>query len=350
MSKAKKPAVDDVTRKKLLYAKRFYQHGEEHARQQNPIDRMIAIHQFHAAIEITIKAVFSKLFPNEKIGFVQFNTIVKKIRSQCPWITDSRVEFLERLNERRNDVQHAAEVLATEHIPEYQVKSKDFLEDCLSQHFGIKFAELDLADAINDEKIREALLWVKEYIEMGEYEDAVALCKGIYKIVEQTFDERLHRLESLKTQIGSRLRLGRGGRYVHAIKDQNLRAFKDDFLSAHSETIRAFENLIDELLELFKSVISVGESGNWSDKQHFLSVYPDAAWMQSGNLRYLPIIPAKLAIDATEEEAVWVREYVIRSIIDWQDRGFEPKWRAFELPLFESAQKQIEAKRKEAAK
>lgn len=340
-SKEKHLPIDDITRKKLLYAKQFYLHGEQHARQQNPVDRMIAIHQFHIAIEIAIKAVFSKLFPKEKIGFMQFNTIVKKIRPKCPWLTDSRNEFLEKLNERRNDVQHAAEVLASEHMSEYQIKSEDILEDCLSQQFGVKFDELDVADAVSDERLRQVLVWAGELIYLEEHEYSIAFSKLVYGVASKYVRSRV---DIFREVPGIHLSdtIGMDLEESVAYDDEELQAFKDSVYSG-------FRIILSGMKDIIVQLQTVGRAGGLHNYMSMTFLAPEIYSRKSGEIVFRGSDP-EFEYVPHKDDAEKVRDYVMNCIIAWQETGLQPKWGKEDFKYFEWAEKQIEAKRKEASK
>jgi len=309
LSKVKKSKVDDLTLKKLLYAKQFYIHGEQHARQpQNPFNRMIALHHFHIAIEIAIKAVFCRLFPDEKVGYKQFNTLVKKIQPQCVWITDSWKEFLERLNDRRNDVQHATEVLASEHMTEYQVHTKDYLDLCFLEEFEVNFDALDLVDGVSDSKLRDVLIWSKELICMGKYKDSVAFSKLVHRMGYEFFQQRTGRLSTLHFDIDQKL----------------IRGMGEDTAGTFQESVsKSFEMIINEIKKMASLLLTSGRTGGLQNYHSLGSVSPEIDLAESGEVIYLK---PGIGFIPNANRASDVREYMLNTILSWQEMGLTPKW------------------------
>lgn len=337
--------VDDIIRKKLLYAKQFYVHGEKHARHQNPVDRMIAIHHFHAAIEIAIKAVFSQLFPEDKIGFTRFNTIVKRIRPQCPWITDSRVEFLKRLNERRNDVQHAAEVLATEHMPEYQVKSKDFLIVCFQDKFGLSFDDLDLTEAISDQKFKQLLVWSKELIDMNEYELSMMFCKIIYELTLSAIEPDIFELKRMQTYIDSDLRPN--GNYGSLGTKENrfgFQRFLSDFYKFNDESAKAFKKLASYVERLFTLALIGDKIGSHEDFEQLKDVLSNYYLALSKEVKRAKPVTNK----PNKDDAMWIRNYLVECLLHLQEKYPGLRFGERVVDFYTWAKSQIEAKREEA--
>lgn len=348
MSKAEKPTVDDLTRKKLLYAKQFYLHGEKHARAKNPVDRMIAVHHFHIAAEIALKAAYMIIDPSVDLMNVSFPKVKEEVKNRYEWLVDFNV-FLNDLNSVRNKTQHKAEVVAPEDVPDYQMRTWNFLSEFFRRVFGVSYEELDIADRIDDERLKQVLMWARELIDLENYQESVAYSKGAYEIALKAFDKRFQNLEFLGRQVDSRLRLRLTGRYAAAIRDHNVSAFKDDFLEFYSQTVRFLEDFTKENLKTLKSIVATGDYGNWQDRNQFYNIRPNVVWNAAGGLTYLPIINERPEIEPQKKDANWIREFVIGAIIDWQERGFEPKWGDFYLKCFDWAQSQIETKRKEAS-
>src|SRR5580765_5661390 len=51
------PAERELARRRLLLAKQLYQHAIGHAATPGALNKMIAVHNFHNSIEITLRAV-----------------------------------------------------------------------------------------------------------------------------------------------------------------------------------------------------------------------------------------------------------------------------------------------------
>jgi len=343
LSKAEKPTVDDLTRKKLLYAKQFYLHGEQHARAKNPVDRMIALHHFHIATEIALKAAYLILDPSVDLMNVSFLGVKEEVKKHFEWLDNFNV-FLNDLNALRNKTQHKAEVVSPEDIPDYQMKTWNFLSEFFRRAFDVSFEKLDLTDRIEDERLRRVLVWARELIEQDDYQLSVAISKGAYEIGLLSFKESLRELERMKNEVDFRLRLHNPNLYAMAIRDRNIKAFKDDFLDFHSELVRFLERYVETNLDVLKNIVSAGDYGNFQDRKQFYNIRPNVVWNTAGGLTYLPIINGKPEVEPQKREANWVREYVIGAIIDWQERGFDPKWDDFYLPCFEWAKKEMEEK------
>ncbi len=47
-----------ITQRRLLLSKQMYEHGNEISRNADALSKMIAVHNLHNSIEITLKAIF----------------------------------------------------------------------------------------------------------------------------------------------------------------------------------------------------------------------------------------------------------------------------------------------------
>lgn len=248
---------------------------------------------------------------------------MKAVKPHCNWITVFLEDFLlNKLDERRHMAQHEAEPIASEHLPEYQVHTKDFLEVCFLKEFEVKFDELDLADAISDPKFCKLLKLTSQLIESGKYKLAVMVSKKVHSIASECFETHLWRLDS-----------------IH---------FEDEV-----------SDLADETCKVLEAILGVGNR-SWRDYNLFRRIPPVRVKIHEETGEPVPLLLSyEKDPSNTKREALWIRDYVIESLLNWQERGFYPTWPTppehalgkgiYEL-FWEWAESQIEAKRKGASK
>jgi len=347
--KRKRKSLDDITRKKLLYAKQFYVHGEKHTRLKSSVDRMIAIHQFHAAVEIVLKAVYVKYAASEGIKrkkgkglkHLYFDELLREIKPHCDWITVPIEDYLlNKLNEKRHMAQHEAEPIASEYLPEYQVRTKDFLVECFLNEFGVKFDELDLVDAICDPKLRQVLIWGKELTSSGEYELSVVFSKLVFEIALIGLQELLPYIPDPNYS---------SSRIENSFR--SLRNESTELLSALGKFSDEVARIIDKLAQGMEKVsmltLVVGEAGNIKDYFRFENTHPKYInWAMNRN----DVFYEHKEEATIPEDVIWLRNYVVETLLSLQREGLLIKWGEYWLRLYKWAESQIEAKRKEASK
>jgi hypothetical protein len=139
--------VYDATKRRLIYVKKLYLHGQEHIPYQTEFDRLIAIHHFDNAVELLLKCMatqFSATFKNpQSVKFPDLWNEVseeyqKKIGSELPKKTE-----MFQLHSLRCDVQHwGLSPFSSEVVNRFDVYVSDFVTQVMQDVFGIDFKEL----------------------------------------------------------------------------------------------------------------------------------------------------------------------------------------------------------------
>src|SRR5262245_5200715 len=119
-----------VTLRRLLLAKQLFLHAAEHAKKHNDVDKIIAVHNFHNSIEVTLKSVLFFYAISTSKGFnIDFETLTKDIDEhfkghsvQLPYRSDLR-----SLNNARNMAQHNATEPPASVMEEWRVITEKFL-------------------------------------------------------------------------------------------------------------------------------------------------------------------------------------------------------------------------------
>ena len=140
---------------RLILAKTLFLHGCEHASNKTKIDRMLAIHHFDQAVEMTLKCVATR----HNI----INSSRQEFRFKDLWnegVTKGGnlplKEQMFTLHDIRNLIQHAGIIPPYEEVIKFKGYVKDFLKNVIETEFNIKFDELSLASLIENEDERKA--------------------------------------------------------------------------------------------------------------------------------------------------------------------------------------------------
>lgn len=151
-----------VTFRRLLLAKQLYQHGLSHSRKEGALNKMIAVHNFHNAIEILLRSVLLHydIRPDKELN-VTFEVMLNYI--------DTFKDFKEKglkipyrqqlmmLNQNRNHVQHHAVEPESSMMDEWRVFTHRFLENSLDNYFHLNFDEISPIDMLADDTLQETL-------------------------------------------------------------------------------------------------------------------------------------------------------------------------------------------------
>src|SRR5262245_8036487 len=133
------PRTDEATFRRLLLAKRLHAHGLDHARMFSALDKMIAVHSLHNAIEVTLRAiVLTHEIRAERELNIDFETLLNSV-DQFPEFRQKgeRLPYrqeLRKLNSVRNLVQHHGHEPETSTMEEWRILSTRFLGRALKQY------------------------------------------------------------------------------------------------------------------------------------------------------------------------------------------------------------------------
>lgn len=168
--------MDEETKRRLIYVKKLYLHGHEHAPYGTEFDRMIAIHHFDNAIELLLKCVATKYDVPFKGLYITFPDLWSAVNQKCR--LPKRTEMFQ-LHNLRSDVQHwGISPFSLEIINRFDVYTLDFIRALFKKIFELDFDELFTSSLIKDETMRKILTIAerafgnKNYIKSMRFADA----------------------------------------------------------------------------------------------------------------------------------------------------------------------------------
>jgi hypothetical protein len=104
---------DKVNFRRLLLAKQLYLHGLDHSKKAGALNKMIAVHNFHNAIEIALRAIilYYEIRAEKQLN-IEFEVMLSDIDNHQDF-KDQGIKLpyrqdLRNLNQLRNLVQHHA--------------------------------------------------------------------------------------------------------------------------------------------------------------------------------------------------------------------------------------------------
>lgn len=331
-----------ATLRRLLLAKQVFLHGIGHSEQAGPLNKMIAIHNLHNAIEIVLRAIFLHFeIRAEKELNISFENMLTDIEQHEEFKSRGiklpyRVE-MRNLNQARNLVQHHATEPAQSTLEEAKVFTSRFLIRAYDTFFSCDFDSLTPIDMIQNEKLRELLNLSLSAIE-EDIQKSLTLAENAFYWASRTI------LDFLPTSSSGRLD-----------DFPELRDFSEQLIDFLAE-LRTDDNRLDISRFTMKSrnnfralkEFSQNLSGRLNSSERN-SIYYSALLSSGINLvdyrRYkditavttfgshtsMPDNITKRSIQVywqgkqpTTEEAVWVHNFVVNSIVHWQMLGLKP--------------------------
>jgi hypothetical protein len=161
-----------IARRRLLLVKQLYQHALGHAEIPGAINKMIAVHNFHNAIEITLRAVLLEhgVRPEKELN-IDFESMLNEV----PKVKGKGVPLrqqLRTLNQKRNHVQHAASEPPDSDMAEWKAFTANFLSIAFTRYFDVDFATVSAVGLVEDPRLRTLLEHSARHLHAGEAKEA----------------------------------------------------------------------------------------------------------------------------------------------------------------------------------
>ncbi len=305
-----------VTFRRLILSKQLYLHGLDHSRQYSALDKMIAVHNFHNAIEITLRAIILHYeIRLEKELNITFEVMLNEIVSHNNFKDDSiKLPYrreIRNLNELRNMVQHHAVEPESATMEDWRVFSKKFLVRTYEQYFDISFDNLSPVDFINNEPLRSILKDATANLDDANWERAIVQSKVAFNHASMSIVRFLpynSSVPSLKRLLSCHPQALSG----YSSTDLNL--LKWEF----EEIDKIFKEIYKHVNEkqLYSAILTSGVS--ISDLKRYNKTPPAVELSIAGT----PVVFGEGS--CSEEDAQWIYNFVLESIIKWQLLGLEP--------------------------
>lgn len=205
----------------LALSKQLYQEGLRQAAVTNTINKMIALHHFHGAIEIVLRMIVLKygIKPEKELN-ITFDQLVADIdKSQELKDQDKKLPYRQQIrviNTHRNLIQHHAQEITETTLNESAFFSRAFFITAFKNFFNMDFETFSPIELIKDTGIRGLVQVAKLRLEQGHYIESCAIQKyaffhlldGLEAALPKTSD-RHYQLQDLKFDSATTRQLGR---------------------------------------------------------------------------------------------------------------------------------------------
>lgn len=296
-----------ATYRRLLLSKEIYLHGLGHSRADSPLDKMIAIHNFHNALEIALRSIFlHHEIRLEKQLNIDFESMLNEIDSHEVFrqknIKLPYRQELRNLNQIRNMVQHHAVEPESSTLDDWRVFTNRFLIKAFKTYFNIEFDEITSTDFIECEGLKRLLLAGYRLHKNNQYLESIIAAKlafiyASYSIRRFLPSDGLNSDFFAISSISSELHQ-LNSRLSHKIED----------------VIRKIYEKITESQQ-YSAIISSGVL--FSDYKRYERLTPSVKLTLDGS--YVVQMGANFNPDS--ESSSWVLSFVEQAIIKWQLAG-----------------------------
>ncbi len=310
--------MDKPTFRRLLLAKQLFLHGYDHSEHHGALNKMIAVHNFHNAIEIVLKAVMLhyEIRPTKElnIGFddlvneIANNPILKNQGKKLPYRQQIR-----NLNTHRNLVQHDAVEPSTAVMDEFRLYTRRFLTEAYRTYFDLDFEAVSQLEAVDNSRLRKLLTLAVAEMEQEEHRTAVALAKLAFVWASESVTEGL-----VGSQFDTDPHLVRHALFLH-------RPFRsrwpgiDEF---RNELERVLEDIVRRLDENSRNAANyallVATGIDLVDYKRFHSFTPHVDITFGGPSFGWP------DVELVSSDANWCLQFVIDATVKWTSMGLAP--------------------------
>lgn len=296
--------------RRLLLAKQLFLHGLDHSKRPGALNKMIAVHNFHNAIEVVLRSIFLKyeIRPEKQLN-IEFEVMLNEIDNHSSFreqgIKLPYRQELRNLNQIRNWVQHHAIEPESTTLEDLRVFARRALEMICEAYFEVNFQLLTPVDMVDDADLRNLLGICFRALERKRLGDALVVGSIAYKLAEKSVLGAV--AEPALT-------------FVPDFEDPSRDLWdtrKDD--SRWKVLASTLKSLNDKLQEV-GTLTGLSSTGmNLADRNRFLSTMPYVQFAINGR----PIIQMTNR-QRDEDEIRSVMNLALNTIVDWQMLGLNP--------------------------
>lgn len=297
--------MEQAVVRRLLLSKEFFLHALGRSEVPGALNKMIAVHNFHIAIEITLRAIMlHHHIRTEKTLNLEFETMLSEIDNHLPFKQSNQKlpyrQELRSLNQLRNLVQHHAVEPESATMEDWRVFTKRFLVRAFVEYFSTDFDALSRISFVEDALLRTLLERSAALLSEGDTE--LALC-----VLAATFEYASLSILSFLPHEGFNSAFFLTSSLRHSGYDRDLtEAFDKTY-----QRIRESEHL--------SAIMASGVS--LASLKRFETLAPGVTMAMGGHAWFNKKHDQQYARDS----AAWVHDFVTDSIISWQNQGLDPR-------------------------
>jgi hypothetical protein len=303
---------DQLLLRRLLLAKQLYQHALHHSDLPGALNKMIAVHNFHNAIEIVLRTIIleHEISGAKKLN-IGFEQLLKCISNHPPFANEGKYlpyhQQLRDLNNLRNMVQHGAVEPPGSTMQEWRVFTARFLRNAIDLYFELPFDELSALIMVEDDHLRRLLQTATD--RLGSREPSISLL-----CVKLAFDWASGcAVRALFPRRGAR------GVSSFTVDDRAIKRALEQRLKPVSK----------EIADLRRFSVLVGTGISPVDLGRLEGLWPTATVSADGTVYWTNYVRSD------ESDAAWALCFVTESVLQWQAAGLSPAVDDISAPALE---------------
>lgn len=297
--------MDTFVNKRLLLAKEFHLNACGLAKKTDQLSRMMAVHNFHIGIEIILKAILIKYeIRSEKEFDISFDGLMADVDKHQKFKDSNKKlpyrQQISGLNKMRGLVQHHAKVPDPSDLEDYRLYAERFLISVFKDYFAADFTTVNRITFIEDHKIQNLLNRATGELAQENFFASICFSTATFEYARSSITKVMRDMYTL-----SRISSAIGARST---------------ANSRGELKKAFEHTIDKVAESERLTILLTSGVTISNLRKFKQIAPNTQFMSAGN----PHFQVSYNYDPSSDDVNWVLEFVISSIINWQQIGLNP--------------------------
>lgn len=297
----------NLLNRRLLLAKEFYLQAKENSRKVDSVSKMMAIHNFHIAIEITLKAIILKYgIRTDKQLNIDFESMMSEISNK---ITDKKVPFrqeLRSLNSLRGLIQHQGIEPDITSLEDFEIITRKFLHESFIEYFNVDFNNLSRIDLISDILVKDLAKGALKALEENDFLKSAVILEGGFQLLTVSITHSL-----LKTKFNTPFFV------TSDLSNLNL---PKELREVYTPIKKAIEKIYEriQLSDSFSALL--GSGINLADLKRFQNKPFVLDFSISGN----PIVQTTQDINLTENYSYWSLDFFTSTVLLWQKNGLNP--------------------------
>ena len=173
---------ENILQNRLLDIKLLLEHGITHMNEIGRIDRILAVHYAHQAIELSLR------IKAEEMGSNAYN--YKQLKRALKEISIPHERSLDELNHTRNLVQHYGQIPDHTNVIKLVSIAKEAVIEFWDKQFNLNYSDFSLITMLNDIEIKKTLKHAKKLLIEKKFEEStqqsiLAIYRNIWKLVDK---------------------------------------------------------------------------------------------------------------------------------------------------------------------
>jgi hypothetical protein len=265
---------------------------------------MMSVHNFHIGIEIILKAILLKYeIRAENALDISFDGLMTDIDKHPAFKQeDKKLPYRQQisgLNRMRSLVQHHAKVPDPSDLDDYRLYAERFLASVSKDYFDVDFLSINRISFVEDDLLKKLLNRASDELTNENYFASICFSTATFEYARNSISKVMRDMHTL-----SRIK-------------SSIRKSQAD---SNGELTQAFEHILEKVNESERLTILLTSGISLSEFRKFRKFSPNTRFMNAGN----PDFQVGPSYMPSSDDAKWIMEFVISSIINWQQIGLNP--------------------------